>query len=111
MYLVLSLAYIELISLYPLLILMLDITKAFDTVKKRCDLIKILTEVLGEDQIHLSKIFLKDVSLIVRIGKETYKEIITIFLVPQGDCLSLLLLIIYLTNAMQEKNICNRRRT
>ena len=73
---------------------MLDMRKAFDTVK-RCDLIKTLEEFLGENEIHLIKIFLNEVSLIVRIGKKIGKEIIRNARVSQGDYLSPLLLIIY----------------
>ena len=82
--------------------------KAVKTLSKRSDLIEILI-ILDEDEIHLMKNLPEDVSLMVRIGRETGKEMSMNVGVPQSDCLSPVLFIIYLTNAMQEKRTHKRR--
>ena len=52
---------------YEVTLLMLDMSKAFDTVRRK-DLINILKEVLDDDEIHIMKILLQNVNLIVRVG-------------------------------------------
>ncbi len=54
-------------SLYNITILLLDMSKDFDTVDKGT-LFKDLTEILEEDELHMISILLKDVTLQVKIG-------------------------------------------
>ena len=72
---------------------MLDMSKAFDTVRRN-DLIEIIEPILDKDELHLIKILIEDVTLQVKIGKTTVtgEEITTNIGVPQGDCLSPILL-------------------
>ena len=83
------------------IILLLDMSKAFDTVKRNM-LMKQLKEILDEDELHIMKVLLTDVRLKVRIGKELGKEIVTNIGVPQGDCLSPILFTLYLANALSQ---------
>jgi hypothetical protein len=84
-----------------LFIILLDMSKAFDTVKRH-DLIEILREILEEDELHIFKILIEDVKLTIRIGKTKGREITTDIGVPQGDCLSALLFILYLAEALRD---------
>ena len=80
---------------YKIILLLVDMSKAFDTVR-RSELFNILEEVLEKDELHMMKILIEDVSLRVRIGKSIGNEINTNEGVPQGDCLSPILFIVYL---------------
>ena len=86
-------------SNYEIIIEMLDMSKAFDTVE-RGKLFEILKKILDEDELHLMKVLLQDVQLQVRIGNQTGKAIKTNIGVPQGDCLSPVLFTLYLANAL-----------
>ena len=87
-------------SSYQITVLLLDMSKAFDTVD-RGQLFRDLSDFLEEDELHMISILLKDVTLQVRIGKHTGPEFITNVGVPQGDCLSPVLFTIYLARAMK----------
>ena len=54
---------------YETTILLLDMSKAFDTVKRN-NLMELLETILDPDETHMMKILLKDVKLSVRIRKE-----------------------------------------
>ena len=54
---------------YETTILLMDMSKAFDTVKRN-NLMELLETILDPDETHMTKILLKDVKLSVRIGKE-----------------------------------------
>ena len=79
---------------------MLDMSKAFDMVRRN-ELFDILEETLEKDELHMMKILVEDVVLKVRIGKKIGEDIRTNIGVPQGDCMSPILFIIYLAEAMK----------
>ena len=58
---------------YKIRLLVLDMSKAFDIVKK-AELFRDLKEILHDDELHVMMIMLKDVVLKVRVGKETGKN-------------------------------------
>ena len=85
---------------YRIILLMLDMSKAFDTVR-RDKLFLILKDILDQDELHMMKILIENVKLKTRIGDTMGTEIKTNIGVPQGDCLSPILFIIYLAEALQ----------
>ena len=88
-------------SNYEIHILMLDMSKAFDTVK-RATLIKDLKEILDDDEIHMMYILLKDVEYQVRCGNSLGNTIKTNIGTPQGDCLSAVLFTFYLAKSLKQ---------
>ena len=84
---------------YEIIILLKDLSKAFDNVN-RSKLIQILKNILNPDELHIITILLKDTSLQIRYdGKlgETFKSDVG---VPQGDGLSPILFTLYLAKAL-----------
>ena len=81
-------------------LLTLDMSKAFDTVN-RVKLFTILRTFLEDDELHIIKVLTEDVILRVKIGNETGEDIVTDTGVPQGDCLSAHLFILYLAQALK----------
>ena len=84
---------------YTLWILLMDMSKAFDTVKRDI-LIEDLRTIMERDELHLCKILIEDVQLSVRVGKSTSQPFITQQGIAQGDCLSAIFFILYLSKAM-----------
>ncbi len=87
-------------SSYQVTVLLLDMSKAFDTVDRGM-LFEDLKEVLDQDELHMISILLKDVQLTVRINKEKGESFTTNVGVPQGDCLSPVLFTYYLAKALK----------
>ena len=85
---------------YTFHLLMLDMSKAFDTVNRKT-LFEILSEILDPDELHIMKILTENVKLRVKIEEEFGEEITTDTGVPQGDCMSALLFILYLAQALK----------
>ena len=85
---------------YKIFLLLLDMSKAFDTVRRN-DLFTILEDILEVDELHMMKILVEDVILRVKIGKTTGEAIKTNIGIPQGDCLSPILFILYLSEALK----------
>ncbi len=61
---------------YETTVLLLDMSKAFNTVRRN-DLLPQLKRVLSDDEVHIMKILLKDVKLVVKMGKHYGEEILT----------------------------------
>ena len=87
---------------YEIYILLLDMSKAFDTVDRKM-LIEDLKKILDEDEIHMFYMLLKDVKIQVKVGKEKGEKIITNTGVPQGDCASAILFTLYLANSLKKE--------
>ena len=79
-------------------ILLMDMSKAFDTVDRKT-LLEDLKRIVNPDELHMIKILLDEVKLAVRVGKTTGELFQTNVGVPQGDCLSPILFILYLAKA------------
>lgn len=84
---------------YQTCILMMDMSKAFDTVR-RSQIIEDLKQVLEPDELHLIKILIKDVQLSVKINGQTGTAFRTNIGTPQGDGLSPILFTLYLAKAL-----------
>jgi hypothetical protein len=63
-------------SHYNIYILMLDMSKAFDTVNRKL-LLEDLQDVLNEDEMHMMTVLINDVKIRVRVGQELGNEINT----------------------------------
>ena len=85
---------------YNAFILLMDMSKAFDTVIRKT-LLEDLRKILNPDELHIIKIFIEKVELSVRIGKTTGEPFTTNVGIPQGDSLSPVLFILYLAKAME----------
>ena len=85
---------------YNIFLLMLDMSKAFDTVS-RSKLMSILESILSDCELHMMHVLINDVILNVRLGDKTGSNINTSTGICQGDCLSALLFIIYLASAIK----------
>ena len=59
---------------YTTHILMMDMSKAFDTVN-RSKLMQDLIAILEEDEIHIIKLLIEDVALIVKVGNNMGKKL------------------------------------
>ena len=79
-------------------LLMLDMSKAFDTIDRKT-LLNELGEILNQDEVHLMKLLLS-VNLSVRIG-DTGDRFATDTGAPQGDCLSALEFTFYLAKTLE----------
>ena len=87
---------------YKIYTLLLDMSKAFDTVNRN-QLFETLEEILLPDEIHLLHILTNDVKLKVRVGAYYGPEFTTSVGIMQGDCLSAVLFILYLAKALSSR--------
>ena len=83
---------------------MLDRSKAFDTLNS-IQLFTTLRTFLEDDELHILKILTENVILRVNIGNETGEDMVTDRGVPQGDCPSALLLVLYLAQTYNNNDI------
>ena len=86
---------------YETHVIMMDMSRAFDTVKRN-QLMLELAVILEEDELHILKLLIEDVEFVVRCGNQKGKPFKTNLGTPQGDCLSPILFILYLANALKD---------
>ena len=79
---------------------MLDMSKAFDTVN-RPKLITILRTILTPTELYMMHLLIDDVILNVKVGDTFGEDILTMIGICQGDCLSAILLIVYLAYVLK----------
>ena len=89
-------------SMYFLYALLLDMSKAFDTVCRK-KLMNDLKSILEPDEYHMLSILIMDVKLKIRVGQVIGEEITTEIGIAQGDCLSAVLFIFYLAITLNKK--------
>ena len=92
---------------YDIYILLLDMSKAFDTVNRHM-LYNILRQILDKDELNMINILLNDVQLQVQNGKTKGETFITNIGIPQGDCLSAVFFTLYLADTLKNTNIEQR---
>ena len=85
---------------YDLYILLIDMSKAFDTVDRKLLLLK-LKEVLQPDELHLLSILTNRPLITVSLDGERGEDFNTFVGICQGDCLSAVLFIFYLACALE----------
>ena len=83
--------------------LLLDMSKAFDTVNRNI-LFKLLEKILLPEELHLLHLLTNNVKLKVRVGSDYSEDFTTIIGIMQGDCLSAVLFIFYLAKALDERS-------
>ena len=87
---------------YSTHILLLDMTKALDTINREHLYIH-LSDILDSDELSIMNILLKDVTLQVKNNKTKGQSFTTTLRIPQGDCLSAILFTLYLSNTLSAK--------
>ena len=92
-------------STYNIYLLLLDMSKTFDTVCRNKLLID-LQEELEPDDFHMMAMLISDVVLTVKVGKELGEQFKTEVGIAQGDCLSAVLFIFYLTKSLTRNREC-----
>ena len=81
---------------------MLDMTKAFDTINRE-RFHRPLPDILDPDELDIMTILLKDVTLRAKNYETKGQAFTTTLGIPQGDCLSAILFILYLSNTLSAK--------
>ena len=84
---------------YQIIILLMDMSKAFDTVERE-NLLQLLSTILENDELHILKVLLTNIQLTVKYKKSLGTMFTTNTGVPQGDCLSPILFTLYLAKAL-----------
>ena len=85
---------------YDIFLLFLDMSKDFNAVN-RSKLMEIFKDILTPRELHMMYLLINDVILNVKIGDKVGADILTAIGTCQGDCLSALLFIIYLSYAIK----------
>ena len=85
---------------YVIHLLLLDMSKAFDTVDRNV-LFEHLEEILHEDELYILHILTNNPQLQVKIGNTTGELFTTTLGIMQGDCLSAILFIFYLAMCLR----------
>ena len=64
---------------------------------------RLLSDILDPDELSIMNILLKDVTLQVKKNKTKGQTFTTTLGIPQGDCLSVILFALYLSNTLSAK--------
>ena len=86
---------------YQIHLLLLDMSKAFDTVNRKV-LFEELEEVLEDDELHMISILTNRPKIQVRVGTSTGESFETSIGIMQGDALSAILLIFYFAKYLRK---------
>ena len=89
---------------YTIFILLLDMSKAFDSVNRNI-LFSHLEEILNPDELHLLHILTNHPKIKVQVGKTLGEKFITLLGIMQGDVLSAILFIFYLACCLRTREI------
>lgn len=90
-------------SNYDLHILMLDMSKAFDTIQRGI-IFEDLKDILENDELHLIHLLLDNVKIAVKLENEIGEKFDSLIGSPQGDAASALFFIIYLAKTLRIAN-------
>ena len=85
---------------YHIYLLLVDMSKAFDTVNRRI-LFEHLKEILNGDEMHILGILTSKPELTVKVGSQKGESFVTNTGIMQGDCLSAILFIFYLAKCLE----------
>ena len=86
---------------YEINLLMLDMSKAFDTIQ-RGTLFEDLKEILEPDELYLIHLLLNDVEIVVKLENQIGELFKSLIGSPQGDAASALFFIIYLATILKQ---------
>ena len=89
---------------FELYIILLDMSKAFDTVNRRI-LLTELEQVLNPDEMHILALLTNRPTIQIKLNEETSEEFQSYQGICQGDCLSAVLFIFYLARALKDEPI------
>ena len=89
---------------FELYIILLDMSKAFDTVNRRI-LLTELEQVLNPDEMHILALLTNRPKIQIKLNEETSEEFQSYQGICQGDCLSAVLFIFYLARALKDEPI------
>ena len=87
---------------YSMHIWLLDMTKAVDSIDRE-HLYNLLSDILDPDHLKVTNVLLKDMTLQVINNKTKGQSFTTTNGIPQGDCLSVTVIALYLSNALSPK--------
>ena len=88
---------------YTIYVMLLDMSKAFDTVNRKT-LFENLEKILRKDEIHILSIITNEPELRIKLESKKGSKFKTYQGIMQGDCLSAVLFVYYLSCALREEH-------
>ena len=89
---------------YDIHLLLLDMSKAFDTIKRDI-LINDLKEILEDDELHLVSLLLKNIRIGIKLNNRIGKLFNSVIGSPQGDGASAIFFIAYLAKSKKQEDL------